>query len=190
MALLQFSLDCSDEPFGAAPELVVNTQSPEQDLDFTASFHGANFSTNQEHIEAARYWGVSPRRSQSSGTGKYTSATSSYGPSMKEVLACWRFAALTVVITARPTAFIGDENARSRSRLPLREWSSAMVQASPNQIYRFDQNPAAQAERLRKEARGTPPGVRRAQLLRRARQIEAASHVQKQPASSGLQSPK
>ena len=44
-------------PSARRPELVVKTQPPEQDLDFTASFHGANFSTNQEQIEAARYWG-------------------------------------------------------------------------------------------------------------------------------------
>jgi hypothetical protein len=53
-----------------------------------------------------------------------------------------------------------------------------MEQDSVNQIYRSDQSPSAQAERLRKEARGTPPGVRRDQLLRRARQIEIASRVQ------------
>jgi len=41
-SLLQFSLDCSDEPFGAAPELVVETKPPEQDLDFTIAFHNAD----------------------------------------------------------------------------------------------------------------------------------------------------
>ena len=65
-----------------------------------------------------------------------------------------------------------------------------MEQASLNQIYRFAQNPSAQAERLRKEARGTPPGVRRAQLLRRAAQIETVSHVQESLASPVLQPPK
>jgi hypothetical protein len=59
-----------------------------------------------------------------------------------------------------------------------------------SQIYRLDQSPSAQAEQLRKEARGTPPGVRRDQLLRRARQIETASHVQERPESRGLQPPK
>jgi hypothetical protein len=52
-----------------------------------------------------------------------------------------------------------------------------MEQASLNQIYRFDQSQSAQAEQLRKEARLTPRGVRRDQLLRRARQIEAASRM-------------
>jgi len=64
-----------------------------------------------------------------------------------------------------------------------------MEQASLNQIYRVDQSPSAQAVRLRKEARGTPRGVRRDQLLRRARQIETASRVQKWLASPGLQAP-
>lgn len=52
-----------------------------------------------------------------------------------------------------------------------------MEQVSFSQIYHVDQSPAAQAVRLRKEARGTPPGVRRDQLLRRARQAETASRA-------------
>ena len=46
-----------------------------------------------------------------------------------------------------------------------------MEQESLNRVYRFDQNPSARAERLRKEARGTPHGVRRDDLLRRAKRI-------------------
>jgi hypothetical protein len=53
-----------------------------------------------------------------------------------------------------------------------------MGQVPLDQVYRFDERPSAQAERLRKEARGTPPGVKRDQLLRRARQIENAARVQ------------
>ena len=60
-----------------------------------------------------------------------------------------------------------------------------MEQASANQIYCLDQSPSAHAERLRKEAGGTPPGVRRDQMLCRARQIETASHMQEWPASQG-----
>ena len=52
-----------------------------------------------------------------------------------------------------------------------------MGQASHNQVYRFDETPSARAERLRKDARGTPAGVRRDELLRRALQIESASSV-------------
>ena len=64
-----------------------------------------------------------------------------------------------------------------------------MPHDSLNQIYRFDQSPAAQADRLRKEARGTPPGVGRDQLLRRARQAETAARMQERLKSSGLQPP-
>jgi hypothetical protein len=46
------------------------------------------------------------------------------------------------------------------------------------QVDQFDQSLFAQAERLRKEARGTPAGVKREQLLRRARQIESMGHEQ------------
>ena len=47
-----------------------------------------------------------------------------------------------------------------------------------HQVHQFDQSLSAQAERLRKEARGTPAGVKRDELLRRARQIESMGRVQ------------
>ena len=47
-----------------------------------------------------------------------------------------------------------------------------------------------QAERLRKEAQGTPPGVMRDQLTRQARQAETASHMQEWLSSPGLQPPR
>ena len=65
----------------------------------------------------------------------------------------------------------------------------AFNQDPPNQVYRFDQSPKAQAERLRKEARGTPAGVKRDQLLRRARQLESRARVQGWLKSPGLQPP-
>jgi hypothetical protein len=43
----------------------------------------------------------------------------------------------------------------------------------------LDEPFAEQAERLRKEARGTPPGVARDNLIRRARQAETASRMQR-----------
>jgi hypothetical protein len=49
---------------------------------------------------------------------------------------------------------------------------------------------ADQAERLRKEARGTPQGIEREKLLRRARQAETAAHMQEWLTSPGLQPPK
>jgi hypothetical protein len=41
IALLHFALDCSNEPLGTAPELVVKTKPPEWDLHFTGVFHGS-----------------------------------------------------------------------------------------------------------------------------------------------------
>ena len=64
----------------------------------------------------------------------------------------------------------------------------AMEQSPLDQVYRFDQNPSTRAERLRKEARGTPLGVRRDALLRRAQQVEGLPCVQEAPASPDLQS--
>jgi hypothetical protein len=80
-------------------------------------------------------------------------------------------------ITARPVSVM-----TTRRRVSALE--NVMEQAAFNQMYRLDQNPSAQAERLRKEARGTPPGVRCDQLLRRAKQ-ETASHVRERPPSPG-----
>ena len=50
-----------------------------------------------------------------------------------------------------------------------------MNQDPLNEVHRFDQRPAARVERLRKEARGMPPGVQQDALLRWAQQIESTS---------------
>lgn len=47
-----------------------------------------------------------------------------------------------------------------------------------------------QAKRLREEARGTPPGIERDRLIRRARQAEVAAHMSEWLLSAGLQPPK
>lgn len=47
-----------------------------------------------------------------------------------------------------------------------------------------------QAERLRQEARGTPPGIERDRMIRRARQAETALHVNEWLSSPGLRAPK
>jgi predicted trehalose synthase len=57
------------------------------------------------------------------------------------------------------------------------------------QIDPVDKRLAEDAKRLRKEARGTPPGVERERLLRRARQAETASHIDQWLTSKGLQPP-
>ena len=54
----------------------------------------------------------------------------------------------------------------------------------------LDQRLTEQAERLRKEARGTPPGVARDRLMRLARQAETAAHISEWLSSAGLQAPK
>jgi predicted trehalose synthase len=47
-----------------------------------------------------------------------------------------------------------------------------------------------EAEKLRKEARGTPPGIERDRLIRRARQAETAAHMNGWLLSPELQPPK
>jgi hypothetical protein len=54
----------------------------------------------------------------------------------------------------------------------------------------LDQRLEEQAERLRKEAQGIPPGVERENLIRKARQAETAAHMQEWLLSRRLQSPR
>jgi hypothetical protein len=46
---------------------------------------------------------------------------------------------------------------------------------------------ATEAANLRKQAEGLPPGVRREELIRKADQAEAASHINEMLSSPGLQ---
>lgn len=46
------------------------------------------------------------------------------------------------------------------------------------------------AREIRKEARGTQPGVERERLIRKARQAETASHIDQWLSSPGLQTPR
>ncbi len=52
-----------------------------------------------------------------------------------------------------------------------------------------DERLEEQAAKLGKEAQGTPPGVARDDLLRRARRAETAAHIQEWLKSPGLQAP-
>jgi hypothetical protein len=54
----------------------------------------------------------------------------------------------------------------------------------------LDQRLEEQAERLRKEAQGIPPGVERENLIRKARQAETVAHMQEWLLSRRLQSPR
>jgi hypothetical protein len=47
-----------------------------------------------------------------------------------------------------------------------------------------------EAENLRRQAQQMPPGIRRDQLLRKARQAETAAHVDDWLASPGLRPPR
>lgn len=49
---------------------------------------------------------------------------------------------------------------------------------------------AEEAKRLREEANGTPPGIEREQMIRKARQAETGSHMSEWLRSPGLQPPK
>jgi hypothetical protein len=53
----------------------------------------------------------------------------------------------------------------------------------------LDQRLTDEAQRLRKEARGTPHGVQRERLIRRARQAETAAHINEWLRSPGLRAP-
>jgi hypothetical protein len=86
-------------------------------------------------------------------------------------------------------AFIGDENARLRSCLPLKERSRTVQRRRFKQTAPLEQRLTEEAQRLRKEARGTPPGIERERLIRRARQAETAVHIQEWLTSPGLRAP-
>ena len=57
------------------------------------------------------------------------------------------------------------------------------------QIDPLDKRLSEEAERLRKEARGTPPGVERDRLVRLARQAETAARMSEWLQSPGLKAP-
>ena len=65
-----------------------------------------------------------------------------------------------------------------------------MPQRHAKQTQSLEERLAEEADRLRNEARGTPPGYEREELIRRARRAETASHMNQWPTSPGLQSPK
>ena len=54
----------------------------------------------------------------------------------------------------------------------------------------LDQRLIEEAQRLRKVARGTHPGIERERLIRKARQAETAAHMQEWLSSSRLQIPR
>jgi hypothetical protein len=91
-------------------------------------------------------------------------------------------------ITARIVAFIGDENACLRSRLPLTERSSAMQMRR-----RFKQTKSFQ-DRLADFIAGecsesAPSGTDQYELRKKIRQAATASNIERWAASPELQPP-
>ena len=95
------------------------------------------------------------------------------------------------LITARPVASIGDENAGCAPAL-LRQGSSAMQK---RRRY-FKQQTTLQdrviewAKEVRDQAAALPPGPNRDMLLKKMRQAETALHLEDWANSPGLQPPK
>jgi hypothetical protein len=54
----------------------------------------------------------------------------------------------------------------------------------------LDERLEEEAKRLRKEAEGTPPGIERDMLIRKARHAETAAHISEWLSSPGLQAAK
>lgn len=68
--------------------------------------------------------------------------------------------------------------------------SSAMKRRRLRPTETLEQRLSEEAKRFREEAEGTPPGIARDALLRKARQAETGSHISEWLRSPGLQPPK
>ena len=99
--------------------------------------------------------------------------------------AFWSYA---VSVTAVPVVVIGDENVGCAP--PNLKMEQPMQRRHIQQTTTLEHRLLEEAGRLRKEARGTPPGIERERLIRRARQAETAAHMQEWLTSPGLQPPK
>jgi len=92
------------------------------------------------------------------------------------------------VVTARSAAFVGDENASLRSRLPLKERSGIMHRHF-KQTEPLQDRVASFAREVRVKASRLPPGKEKYNLLRRARLADMASQLDDWANSPGLQPP-
>jgi hypothetical protein len=81
----------------------------------------------------------------------------------------------------RPVALSPSSNGKERAM---------DVQRRFKQTETPEQQLLQEAAKLRKEAQGTPPGIERDRLIRRARLAETASHMRGWLTSPGLQPPK
>jgi len=83
------------------------------------------------------------------------------------------------------------ENAQYALPASLKSGGSAVMERRRfTQSAPLDQRLEQQAKRLRDEARGTPPGIARDMLIRRARQAETAARMNDWLSSPELASPK
>jgi hypothetical protein len=73
---------------------------------------------------------------------------------------------------------------------PTRDGAMPMQRPHYNQTVTLEARLAEEAVKLRKEAQGTPHGVERERLMRRARQAETGSQISGWLSSPGLQPPK
>jgi hypothetical protein len=64
-----------------------------------------------------------------------------------------------------------------------------LARRSPEPSSTFEYRLAQEAVNLRQQAKGMPAGIRRAELLRKARQIDVAGEVNKWLTSPGLLAP-
>jgi hypothetical protein len=88
-------------------------------------------------------------------------------------------------------AVIGDENAGC-APASLEQGAAAMQKQQRRRFKKFDPldgRLAEEAKRLRNEAEDTPAGIERERLLRRARQVDTASHIGEWLNSAGLRAP-
>jgi hypothetical protein len=89
----------------------------------------------------------------------------------------------------RPAAFTGGVNASCAPAQPRSGASNMSARRSPEPTSTFEYRLAQEALNLRQQAKGMPLGIRRTELLRKARQIDAAGEVNKWLTSPGLQPP-
>lgn len=80
-------------------------------------------------------------------------------------------------VTENIPGFVGDENAGCAPAHLNREMRMTVQRRRFKQSRSLEERLAADAKRLREEARLLPPGAAREAALRKARQAETASHM-------------
>ena len=96
-----------------------------------------------------------------------------------------------LIITARFLAFVGDENATPRSRLPQKEWSGLVIFCKQFSSIKAAQVAQARETKILRE-QAIPLGHRPLHdaAIRAARQADTLDHLDDWANSPGLQPPK